>query len=160
MTARTVPQLNVTSALYISPTLPAAYDAVSYQDTDLAFTQIKKVENFGEHGVDRQITTFIPVETGVIQKLSGSKDYGQKSLSLGYVPGDAGQALLKAASEANVPYSFRMNYAAGVGESVGEVHFIEAIVKSFRVSDGDANSVRKVTAVLELTQAPVVVAAT
>lgn len=160
MTARSNVQSNAGATLFISATRPATFDAVGYADTDISWTEVGEVENFGEHGVTAQVLTFTNVKDAIIQKLKGSKDYGQMNLVLGSVPGDAGQVILAAASESQNRYSARLVYPLGDGEVTSETHYLDVLVVSRSFQDGDANSVRKIAVGLALCRKPVEVAAT
>lgn len=150
---RTVVESLLGATIAISATLPDTYDAAGYQSTDLVFTAIGEVETLGAHGVTSAVTEFTPIDTGVVAKVKGSKNYGNMSMSLGDLPGDAGQVLLKAASESRNHYSFKVTYPDGA------VHYIDALVSKFEVQDGSVNDVRKVACELAVCKQPVEVAA-
>jgi hypothetical protein len=150
---RTVVESNTGLAVAISAVIPSTYDQAGYESTDLVYTAIGEVETVGPHGVERQIITFTPVYTGVIAKMPGSKDYGSMDVTIGNVPSDAGQVIVKASSEANAHYSVKLTYPDG------EVHYLDVISYRFRYTGGGANDVDKIDAGFALTRAPVVVAA-
>lgn len=153
MTARTVPQGTTGIVISISASLPLTYDAAGYADTDLAWTAIGQIENHGAHGGTKQIIEFTPVDTGVVQKIAGSKNYGNKSLMIGSVPSDAGQTILAAAFESDNPYSVKIAYPDG------ETHYLEALIAKHEYQDGAANDVSRVAVDLAVTRKPIVVAA-
>ena len=160
MTARTNVQSLTGATLAISASRPVTFDAAGYGDTDIAWTTVGEVENYGEHGVQAQVLTFTNVGDGIVQKLKGSKDYGQMALTLGIVPGDVGQVLLATASESQNRYSARITYPLGDGEVTPEIHYLDVLVVSRSFQDGDANSIRKIAVGLALCKRPVEVAAT
>lgn len=162
MTARTNVQSNAGATLFISASRPTTFDATGYTDTDViaSWTEIGEVENFGEHGVNAQVLTFTNVKDAIIQKLKGSKDYGQMNLVLGNVPSDAGQTLLASASESQNRYSVKMVQPLGDGEVTPAVHYLDVLVVSRSFQDGDANAVRKIAVGLAICKKPVEVAAT
>jgi len=139
--------------LAISATIPVSYDAAGYSDTDNVFTSVGEVETYGNHGVTAAITEFTPVDTAVVAKVKGSKNYGTMALTLGSVPGNAGQVLLKTASESNAHYSVKITYPDG------EIHYLDVLVSKFEYQDGTVNNVQKIAVDLALCRAPVVVAA-
>lgn len=153
MTARTEVQSISGATLAISASKPETYDAAGYQSTDLIFTPIGQVENYGNHGVRATITEFTPVDTGIVTKIKGSKNYGTMSLVLGSIPSDAGQVLLTAASESNAHYSAKLTYPDG------EIHFMDVLVASKEYQDGAVNDVSKIAVDLAICKKPVVVAA-
>lgn len=152
MTARTVVETIAGATLSISASIPASYDAAGYQSTDMIYTAVGEIEDHGTHGVQTTIVEFIPVDTAVVAKMKGSKNYGSKSLTIGCVPGDAGQAILKAASESKNHYSIKIVYPDTVE------HYLDVLVKSFEYVDGTVNSVQKVSCVLEVSRAVAIVA--
>src|SRR4051812_29178925 len=100
MTQRTVVESLSGAVIGISAGLPATYDVAGYDVSSIVFTPIGYVENYGNHGMSAAITEFTPIDTAVVTKVKGSKNYGTMSLVMGNVPGDAGQVLLLTASEA------------------------------------------------------------
>jgi len=153
MTARTVVQSIAGATLSISAYLPVTYDAAGYQDTGMDWTTVGQVENWGNHGVKANVIEFTPVDTGVVTKMKGSKNYGAMPLIIGSIPSDAGQVICKAASESNNHYSAKLVYYDG------EVHYLDVIVSSFEYQDGAANDVSRIAVTLDLCRAQVVVAA-
>ncbi|MBK8916358.1 MAG: hypothetical protein IPM64_17475 [Phycisphaerales bacterium] len=160
MTVRTNVQSLKGAALALSATRPATFDAAGYSDTDIAWSTIGEVENYGNHGMQAQIITFTNVADAVVQKLKGSKDYGTMALTIGHVPGDAGQALAATASESQNRYSARITYPLGDGEVTQEIHYLDVLVASREFQDGEVNSVRKLAVALAICKQPVEVAAT
>jgi hypothetical protein len=148
------------ATLALSAELPATYDSAGYTDTGIDWTLVGKVSNFGEHGVTSQVNTFTPVDTGVVEKSKGSKDYGNMQLAIGYVPGDAGQALALAAAESKSRYSARITYPLGDGEVTAESHYLEVLVTKAVNTEGGANDTRMLNVECAICRKPVVVAAT
>lgn len=160
MTARTNIQSTSGAVLSISAARPVTFDAAGYGDTDLTFTAVGEIEDHGSHGVQAQVITFTNVADAIVQKLKGSKDYGQKNLVLGHVPSDAGQVILAAAAESQNRYSAKITYPLGDGEVTPEIHYMDVLVVSREFQDGSVNNVRKVAVGLALCKKPVEVAAT
>lgn len=146
--------------LSISAALPATYDAAGYGATGVVFTPVGEVEDHGNHGVRATITEFTPVKTAIVAKIKGSKNYGTKSLMLGYVPGNAGQALIRTASESPLHYSVKVQYPAGDGEATGEIHYLDVLVASAENQDGTVDNVRRLAVELAICRPPVIVDAT
>jgi hypothetical protein len=136
----------------ISATLPATYDPAGYDVSGTSYTPVANVESIGNHGMTAAVTTFTPVDTAVVAKVKGSKDYGTINLVLGYVPSDAGQALLKTASEApQTHYSIELRYQDG------ETHYLDVLVSKFEYVDGATNDVRKANVDLVICRQPVII---
>jgi len=160
MTARSNVQSMAGTVLALSATRPDTFDAAGYTSTDIIWTSIGQVENFGNHGMTAQIIEFTAVADAVVQKLKGSKNYGTMSMMLGAVPGDAGQVLVEAAAESSNRYSAKLTYPLGDGEITAEVHYLDVLVASKENQDGAVNDVRKLAVALAVCKKPVVVAAT
>jgi hypothetical protein len=160
MTARSNIQSLAGALIALSATRPETFDAVGYQSTDLLFTEIGEVENFGNHGLTATITEFTAVGDAIVQKIKGSKNYGTMSMMAGYVPGNAGQVLLEAAAESTNRYSCKITYPLGDGEVTPEIHYLDVLVAKKENQDGSVNDVRKLAVDLAICKKPVVVAAT
>jgi len=153
MTAPTTVQSLSGATLAISASLPATYDQAGYGATTMTYTLIGAIENYGNHGVTATIATFTPVDTAVVTKIKGSKDYGTMNLSLGSIPSDAGQALLDAASESTSRYSAKLTYPSGA------IHYLDVLVSKAEFVDGQVNDVQKRNIDLAICRKPVVVPA-
>lgn len=151
MTQRTEIESLAGAVISISATLPATYDIAGYDLSSIVFTKIGKVENYGNHGMSAAITEFTPIETAEVAKVKGAKNYGTMTLSIGSVPGDAGQALLKTASESTARYSIEIRYPDN------EFHYLEVLVSKFEYVDGAVNDVQKITCDLAICRKPTVI---
>ncbi len=145
------------ATLAVSATEPATFDAAGFGATTMTYTAIGKIEDFGSHGLTRAIAKLTPVDTAVVIKRTGSKDYGNITLKIGRLASDAGQVILKAASESNNSYAFKLTYSGG---TTPEIHYLNGVVSSFVYADATADTIATVTCILELDHAPVIVAAT
>lgn len=152
MVQRTVMETLAGAKLGISAALPATYDVAGYDASAMVFTPIGNVENYGNHGVVAAVTEFTPVDTAVVAKMKGSKNYGTMSCVIGNVPSDAGHALLRTASESNAHYSVEFRY----GDN--EYHYLDVIVTKFEYVDGTVNDAKKVNVDLAICRQPVIVA--
>lgn len=152
MAQRTIIEGLAGAVVGISAQLPATYDAAGYDLSSMVFSLIGQVENYGNHGMTAAITEFTPVDTAVVAKIKGSKNYGTMSLSIGYIPVDAGQALLKSASESNNHYSVEVRYPDT------SVHYLDVLVSKFEYVDGAVNDVQKINVDLAICRPPVIIA--
>lgn len=160
MTAPSDVQSLAGAVLYGSATIPATFDQAGYESTDLVWTRIGDIENYGNHGGTKTITEFTPVDTATVAKVGGSKNYGTMALMIGKVYSDAGQQMLNTAFESsNTHYSFKLVYN-DAGAATPEVHYIDALVSKFENQDGAVNDVRKVAVDLAISKKPVVIAPT
>jgi len=152
MSERTVIESMAGATLAISASLPATYDAAGYQDTDIIYTAVGEVENYGNHGMTAAVSEFTPVDTAVVAKVKGSKNYGSMQITLGCLPSDTGQDLIEAASESNNHYSVRITYPDT------SIHYLDVLVSKFENVDGSVNAVRKISVQFEVCRKPIVVA--
>lgn len=160
MTARTNVQSMSGATLALSAGRPVTFDSVGYSDTDITWTTVGEVENFGEHGMQSQVLTFTAVADAIVQKLKGSKDYGTMNLVLGNIPANTGQILLATASESQNRYSARITYPLGDGEITPEIHYLDVLVVTRNFTDGDVNAIRKMACGLAICKKPIEVSAT
>jgi hypothetical protein len=153
MPAPTVVQTLSGATLAISASIPASYDAAGYGATAMVYTAIGNIENYGNHGVTSAITEFTPVDTAVVAKVKGSKNYGTMSMTIGNIEGDAGLAILDTAAESTNHYSVKLTYPSG------SIHYMDVLVAKAEFVDGAVNDVRKRAVDLAICRKPVVVAA-
>lgn len=154
MAAPTVVQSIAGATLAISASIPATYDAAGYSAVGMTYTPVGEIENHGSHGMSATVTEFTPVDTAVVTKVKGSKNYGTKTMTLGSVPSQAGQVLLDAAAESNAHYSVKMTYPSGA------VHYLDVLIVKAEYIDGAVNDVQKRSFDMAVCRQPVVVAAT
>ena len=136
----------------ICATLPSSYDASGYAATGLTYTTIGKVETFPEFGSQRNVIEFRPIY-GAVEKLKGAPNYGGGVMTMADVPADAGQVIAKAAEASANHYSIKVTYPDG------EVHYLDVLVCSWRLTQAAEGGVMKRSADMQLCRAPVVVAA-
>src|SRR5690606_15990965 len=98
--------------LAISAAAPATQDAAGY--AALTFTEVGEVEQIGAFGSSTEVVTFQPLR-GPQQQHKGGTNYGSLSPSIAHSDEDAGQTLLRTASEdeTNKLYSFEITYQTG-----------------------------------------------
>lgn len=140
------------ATLGVSATLPVTFDAAGFDASSMVYTLIGEIEDYGNHGVTSAVMKFTPVDTAVVTKRKGSKDYGTMTMKLGNVPADVGQVILRAASESKNPYAFEMKYPEG------ETHYISALVSEFMNEDGQVDNIQRISLKLELDRQPVIIA--
>lgn len=142
-----------TDTIYaISATLPATYDAAGYAATTMVYTTIDKVQDFPEFGGERSFNEFVPIN-GAVEYTKGAARYGQGPMTVGDLPADAGQVILKAAEASPNHYSMKITY------SDGEVCYLDLMVGSWKLSAAKEGAAKLRTANLALCKAPVIVAA-
>lgn len=160
MAEGTVLQTLAGATLALSATLPATYDAAGYGATGTVYTTVGNVEDFGEHGGEKAVSTFTAVADSVVQKFPGSVNYGTMQLVIGNLPSDTGLDLIDTAFASRNRYSAKISYATRTGESTAEIHYLDVLVTRRVWQDGSVDNVRRVSVTFEVCRAPVVVAAT
>ncbi len=136
----------------ISAGLPATYDAAGYAATTITYTTIGRVESFPEIGATREVNKFTPI-SGAVEYLKGTAEYGSGDMVLADMPTDAGQVIAKAAAASSAHYSMKITYPDG------EVHYLDVLVSSWKLSQAQSGGVMKRTATISVCKEPVVVAA-
>lgn len=146
--------ISVGTELHVSANAPATYDAAGY--AALAYTEVGEVGSIPTFGGQSQVTEFIPIKTGVVDKRKGSTNYGSTNITAATVLDDVGQVAMKSgfdgANEA-VVHSFKIFNAA-----IGTIYY-SGIITSFQYNLGDANTITQSETTIELTTEPVIVAA-
>lgn len=149
MTVRTVIESLAGTVFSISASLPASYDSTGYTGSNMFYTDVGEIETHGDHGVEAQVIKFTPVDTAVVAKLKGSKDYGNMPLTIGAKPGDAGQVILESASESQNRYSAKITYPDTT------VHYMDVLITKYQDMGGGANDVHKISVQIEICRRPV-----
>jgi len=144
------PILSAGSGFFVSPSKPTASTETAYEL--LTWTEIGQVESLGNFGGSAQMTEFTPLKSGVVQKLKGSKNYGQVSCVMAEDIADAGQILLKAGFDGAAEYTV---HSFKVVNSDGAIKFFTGLIGSFEYQTGGSNDVRKVSCNVEVNSKPV-----
>mgnify|MGYP003406916747 CR=1 FL=1 len=139
MTVRTT----ATTTLKISAGVPATFDSAGY--SALSYTSVGEVTNFGEFGREFELVTHNPVASRGTQKLKGAFNEGAIALQLGLDTDDAGQILMKAASNSDSLYAFLITTANG------DKYYFQGLTMGFKVGLNDVNSISSATANIEIT---------
>lgn len=115
---------------------PATEDIAGY--VALTFVDIAEVTSFGESGGTATVTTFTPVNSGIVNKRKGSKDYGTMSLGLASDIADAGQVMLKAGFDGATEQTI---HSFEVTDNAGNITYFMGLISSFTTIRGDANAI-------------------
>lgn len=104
--------------LAICAAAPATLTQAGYEA--LTFTEIGQVESIGAFGATTEQTTFQPLR-GPQQQHKGGTAYGSLSPAIAHDDDDAGQELLRTASddETNTLYSFEVTFPTGAKRYFG-----------------------------------------
>lgn len=140
MAERTVIESFAGAVVSITATLPATYDSAGYEASVMNFTTIGEVESFGSYGVTAAVSEFTPVDTSIVTKVKGSKNYGNMDLTMACLPSNTGQDLVEAASESKNRYSLKVVFPDT------SIHYMDVLVTKFEWAGGAVDDVRKVNA--------------
>ncbi len=135
----------------ISASLPATYDPTGY--AALTYTTIDRVSTFPEFGAQSNVNEFVPI-SGPVEYIKGARRFGTGDVIVADVPADPGQVLMKAAEASQNHYSIKITYPDS------EVHYLDVIVSSWKLSGASEGTVMTRTATVSLGRDPVIVAAT
>lgn len=136
----------------ISASLPATFDAAGYGSTAITYTVIGQVSSMMPYGSERSVNKFQPI-TGAVAKIKGAPDYGDGDMVMADIPADAGQVILKAAEASPNHYSMKITYPDG------EIHYLDVINSSWKISGGKEGDAVLRTAKLGICRAPVIIVA-
>ncbi len=131
------------TTLRVLAAAPATFDAAGCGA--LVMTLVGEVTDLGEFGREYALVTFIPVGSRGVQKKKGSFNQGTMTIGLGLDTDDAGQIMLKAASQSDADYSFL------VTTQIGDKYYFRAQVMSFKVNIGSVDQITAASVTLELT---------
>ena len=139
---------SATTAISVSyGTAPSADDWAGV--SALTYTRVGKVEDAGEFGGEANVTDFTPLDTGVVEKVSGSINRGDMSLTIAASKGDAGQDTLATAFEGRGAIFVKIDMPDGAGGR--EVEYVKGLVTSFQRAIGTSDDVMKLNVNLALT---------
>jgi hypothetical protein len=130
------------SEFRISAGVPASLDATGYGA--LTYTLVGECTDMGEVGREYNIVNHNPISDRKTKKLKGSYNPGDITLQYARDYSDAGQILLKAASESDATYTIKI-----ITQS-GKFLYFRALVTSFKTNMGGVDQVLGGTAVLTL----------
>jgi hypothetical protein len=131
------------STIKVSANAPATADVAGF--SALSFTKLGQVESISEFGVERETIKFVPLDTGIAQKVVGSADSGTPDVTVALDTDDAGQVIMKAGANSDNPLSFE------VTSKQGDKYYFQAIVKKWKVNINDASGITKATTSLDIT---------
>ncbi len=144
-----------TGTIYsVCATLPTTYDAAGYGATSLTYAAVGLSQDFPEIGLDRAVGKFNPI-SGAIQKYDGSPDYGGGDWTMGDVVTDAGQVILKTASDDPTRAHITVKI---VRPSDTATIYLDVIVTKWRLSAAKENTPYLRMTHIEVCKAPVIVA--
>ena len=132
----------------ISAGVPATYTSAGF--AALTYTVVGEVSNLGDTGRTYEDVSYNTLgERGTVH-LKGTYDEPETTFEMIADRADAGQILVKAASESDDDYAFKVAYQNG------DVDYFQGKVFSFVTVGGEANTVRTVSANIRIDRQGVV----
>ncbi len=138
--------------LYIGPAVNAEdvdemehADALTYYE-GLSWVEVKKVENFGDHGDSSEVATFAAVTDRRQKKFKTIRDAGTMAIVVGRDAGDTGQQAMAAAEGDDYDYAFKIVYKDAEDPTKSDsIDYFAAQVMSKSVQMGGVSDVTKRT---------------
>jgi hypothetical protein len=131
------------STLKVSATIPATFNTAGY--AALTYTAVGEITNLGEFGRVYNLIKHNPLATRATVKKKGSYDEGQLALQLALDTDDAGQIVMKAASQSDNDYSIE------VTTQNGDKYYMQVQVMSWKVNVGSVDQITSAACALEIT---------
>lgn len=109
-------------------------------------------QQVGSYGDSAQVITTSLVNTSRDVKQKGTSNAGSMENTFAWIPDDAGQLALKAAAAPTNKsnYAFKVEHSDTEGNTTPSIDYFIGLVTSFSSSGGDANTVRSISAQIEI----------
>lgn len=105
----------------------------------LTYTLIGNVEDGGEYGATSEVVEFTPLDTAIVEKVSGSINLGELSLTIAVDEADAGQAAAKAAVYSRRTVYVKIDLPDGTGGRTTE--YLRGTISQFSRKIGTADDI-------------------
>jgi len=147
-------QTSAGTTIGISATLPDSFDSVASTGyPSETYTVIGEVVEVPSFGSVYNLITHNPLGEREIVKRKGSINHGTITISFAADASDAGQTALKTAHSSDDEVAFHLTYPDG------EDDYFTGLVMNWNIVPGSADSIKSGSVTIELTRAPVNVAA-
>lgn len=130
------------TTISISAALPATYNDTEF--AALTYTEIGEVSDLGEFGREYNVVKFNPLKDRRTVKRKGSFDDGTVQVQLAKAATDAGQVILKAATNSDASHSIKIVLQDGT------IFYFTAQVSSSTVNVGNVDQITSSTFKLEI----------
>ena len=145
-------QTSAGTTLGVVAALPATYDSTGFEA--LTFATVGEITEIPAFGSVYNLITHSPLGERRVVKRKGSVNDGTLTLNFAADADDAGQTAMKTAHTSDTEVSISITYPDG------EVDYFTVLVMSYQINAGGVDSIKSDSVVVELTNAPVNVAAT
>lgn len=147
-------QTSAGTTLGMSTSLPTTFDSDgSTGYPSLSYTTVGEITEIPAFGSVYNLITHNPLGERRVTKRKGSVNDGTLTLTFAADASDTGQAALKTAHTSDSEIAIAITYPDG------EDDYFTALVMSYQINAGGSDSIKQDTVTLELTRAPVNVAA-
>lgn len=123
---------SATTTLYASATLPTTYDKTGYEA--LTWTKISEVNNVGAIGGTNSMQKHMPIDTGTVVKIPGSRDEGSAEITMAKHQG-SDTTLLQTAFDARTPIALKIVYPTALGVTAYTTGYVATNVTTIGTSD-------------------------
>jgi hypothetical protein len=144
-------QTSAGTTLGVVASTPATYDQAGFEA--LTFATAGEITEIPAFGSVYNLITHSPLGERRVVKRKGSVNDGTLTLNFAADADDTGQAALKSAHTSDSEISVAITYPDG------EVDYFTVLVMSYQINAGGVDSIKSDSVVVELTNAPVNVAA-
>ena len=132
------------TSISISATLPTTYDAAGFAAAPVAFVEIGEVSDLGEFGREYNVVKFNPLKSRRTIKRKGSYDDGTVQVQLARAATDAGQVILRSATNSDASHSVKIVLQDG------SKFYFTAQVSSLTTNIGNVDQITSSTIKLEI----------
>lgn len=133
---------NIGKSLFVSAALPATNNAAGFEA--LTWTEVEGVQSLPQLGFTHAIIDIPDLKSGVTQAVKGSGSGSDAQMSFRMVTGDAGQALLKTASDSPTgAMSIKIGTGTGADNALttgDAVQYAQGFVHSYLEIQGDSTT--------------------
>ena len=136
---------NAGMAVAISASTPATEDVAGYDA--LTYTSISGVTSIGAFGAVAALVESNPLETGIVEKYKGMRNYGSMTLELDYDPDAAFNTIIEDAVEGA---TLQNRHSISVTYPDGKIRYFGVKVFSVPENPGGTNSMVTRSVQLEL----------
>lgn len=134
-------------------------DFIASDFTSQTWVEVDGWVNLGGYGDTSEAINTILINRGRVAKQKGTADAGDMSNTFAVIPGDAGQAAMKAAQKVKSNYAFKVEYDDAPPSGTPSSDLFIGLVMSAPFPGGEANTVKTIEATIGINSNIVEVAA-
>jgi hypothetical protein len=123
---------SATTKLYASAALPTTYDKAGYEI--LTWTAISDVNNIGSIGGTVSMQKHMPIDSGTVVKIPGSRDEGSAEITMAKHQSSDTQ-LLQTAFDSRSPVALKIVYPTALGVTAYTTGYVSTAVTTIGTSD-------------------------